>query len=757
MITNISNKYNSCNLLFSIPVHENQDIINNQIENILNFNPNSKIILHVNKSFKNFDNNYTIYNNVYINSNRLDYVYGKGLLYIHINNFLEAIKLNINFNYFVIISSNEMFIKYGTNSYIDKYKNGTQIVKYDINNKWHNFHKNIQNSQKVLNLLNEIKLNTIYGGQTEGQFYEKYIFSKISNLYLKYFENNEINDFETEEIISQTIFKSFYIEYNDPITLQNYSNNINFNKNFIDNIINNTAIINNNYIENTLYSPHINNNLESIYSIKRVDRTFNNIRNLLSRKGFILNKEIFQLNTYYYSNNSTLFIEGYNHIIYKKNFKKDFHWFGFDISKGVYILKFKFKTLFKIEFNQNIGLKIHKPITTIYNYFFKNIDINIWYDIEIPLNILEDQNIIFIFDDYNNILNIEFKDIIFSNVEDNKKDNIIINLYEYEKNNIDYSIGYNNIYESIIYPLSNIYNIFIITSIKNTKYINNILNSYKPFLIINENINIYIEIIDFINKNFINISIKFLLFINFNILFNVSIKDINFYINKINFIYYEIPYINNIITNSDIFISIPYNYLNDLYDFIYSDINNIKLLYHKFKETYNYNFIIKNNYYKNIDNNLISYISNINDIKMNGFLLNHNYINNIYYKSGNSKLLINNNDEFYYYKNIGNKEWNWLGLYINDIKNILNTTIEISFYIKLLKKIDINQENYGLKTHNPLIYYNKWINECKLDIYTYINLKFNINSIDQYIILNFDNYYDEIEFYIKKFKIILNY
>ena len=44
MIT-INNKYDSSDLLFSIPVHERQDIINNTVENIFNFNPNSDMAL----------------------------------------------------------------------------------------------------------------------------------------------------------------------------------------------------------------------------------------------------------------------------------------------------------------------------------------------------------------------------------------------------------------------------------------------------------------------------------------------------------------------------------------------------------------------------------------------------------------------------------------------------------------------------------------------------------------------------------------
>ena len=298
----INNLYNSSNLLFSIPVHEKQDIINNQIENILNYNPNSNIILHINKSFKSFNSNLTCYKNVYINSVSLNYEYAKGLLLIHINNFLEGIRQNINFKYFIILSSNEMFIKYGLIHYIEKYKNGLQIVQFDKNIEWHNFHKNIEKDDAIINMLDELNLNTFYGGQTEGQFYEKDIFQKISNIYFKHFGIKELNNFETEEIVIQTIFKSFNIEYSLPFTLQNYSNSLIFNEKFINNIINNNVIIPNNNINSTLISPHVNNDATSIFSIKRIDRSFNNLRNIISRKGFILNKDIFQLNTYYYSN-----------------------------------------------------------------------------------------------------------------------------------------------------------------------------------------------------------------------------------------------------------------------------------------------------------------------------------------------------------------------------------------------------------------------------------------------------------------------
>jgi hypothetical protein len=139
-----NNEYDSSDILFSIPIHERQDIINNQIENIMNYCPNCKIIFHINKNFKTFDKKYSEYNNVFFNSIQYNYIHSKGLIWIHINNFLEAIRLKIDFKYFAIISSNEMFIKKGLNKYIEENKNGLQMIKYDENINWHNFKKGIE-------------------------------------------------------------------------------------------------------------------------------------------------------------------------------------------------------------------------------------------------------------------------------------------------------------------------------------------------------------------------------------------------------------------------------------------------------------------------------------------------------------------------------------------------------------------------------------------------------------------------------------
>ena len=776
---NIDNSYDSSDLLFSIPVHEKQDIINNQIENILNYNPNSKIILHVNKSFKSFNNYLTNYNNVYISSIRLDYEYAKGLLLIHINNFLEAVKLNINFKYFIILSSNEMFIKYGLIQYIEKYKNGLQIVKFDKNIDWHNFHKNIEKDNNIINMLSELNLTTIFGGQTEGQFYEKYIFHKISDIYLKYFGRKELNNFETEEIIVQTIFKSFNIEHTKPFKLQNYSNNLIFDVIFIDNIINNNIIIPENNIKTTLVSPHVNSNSSSIFSIKRIERSFNNIRDHISRKGFILNKDIFQLNTYYYSNNCSIILLDKNYIQFdKKKDKKDFNYFGFEIDEGFYSLNFDIKitkNLFNIKDYKNIGLKIHKPYSIVYNFFLEDLNINIWKNITIPLHIKNKQNIIFIFDDYSDNLSIQFKNFDFNYKNKNNKENIALLLYENNNENInnDYFINYTNIKQLIIDPLSYIYNIYIFSSLYNINKLNNLINCYKPcsiLLLENKNINEkYILNIDNINyfKNKVGINFNFLLTFSLDSIFKKSIAEFKFFINRFNFISYHIPYYNNKISNSYDFMSIPFYYIKYFYDLLKENINDSDicyLIFHYLSQNINktsFNFIIDDNYETNTRTPLIKYLSDVNNINNNGgYLIDKKYFNNIFYYNKFSKILKNIDNEFYFYKKkmFKSEDFQWIGIYLNDIENLnISENITISFDIKITKTIKNINNNFGLKIHNPIIYFNNWIDKCIIDTYVNIAIDTIIIKKSQYIILNFDNYLDEIEFYIKNFKIILDY
>jgi len=506
--------------------------------------------------------------------------------------------------------------------------------------------------------------------------------------------------------------------------------------------------------------------------MKRIDRTFNSLRNYISQKGVILNKSEIPLYKYIYTNNACLTInEDINNISFVKRNEgcKEFNWFGYEIDEGFYNITFEIKTNLQISqiISKNIGLKIHYPHEILYNFFMEDLEINIWNSVSIPIHINQKQNVIFIFDDYFNSFNIEFRNINFAKIKSTSpKKNIALLLYEeisWNKN--DYSINYQNIYNSIINPLQNIYNIFIFTSVHSTSTLNKVANLYNPidYIICSNTNNIFLKSIDNINyfSKICNINFDFLLTFRLDSIFKKSISELKFYINKFNFLSYHIPYYDDKIANSYEFMSVPYKYIYEFYNTISSNISNkniCHLLYSYLKNnkdinSNDFNFIFEDNYDKSKRTPLIKYLSDkdINISPKKGFLLNEEYLYNIYYHNKYSKIL-KTSEEYYFYKNptIKYEPFQWIGLYI---ENNVMTNITISFYIKLMKYIDTNINNIGIKTHEPEMYYKDWIDTCELNIYTKVEINLKINKKSQYIILNFDNYLDKVEFYIKEFKI----
>jgi hypothetical protein len=169
----------------------------------------------------------------------------------------------------------------------------------------------------------------------------------------------------------------------------------------------------------------------------------------------------------------------------------------------------------------------------------------------------------------------------------------------------------------------------------------------------------------------------------------------------------------------------------------------------------NFHFIYDDNYTNNDRTPLIKYLNDIREINNNnGYLFNKKYLYHIYYYNNESKILKNERDEYYFYKKNTHKyiPYQWIGIYLDYIftNNILNKNnqqlidINIEFSIKLLKNINNNdKENYGIKTHEPLKYYNKWFEECIYNEFTNIKLLIKILPKSQYIILNFDEYFEE--------------
>jgi len=311
-------------IAISIPIHESMDCVVDLVENIRHYEPNSYLILHASKIFSSFEaEKLKPYENVFINPKRNPT--GLGLLTHHISNF-KFLQKHVSFDSFVIMSSNEMLIKYGLEEHVKKYKNGFQATFRHQRPTWHLFNR-FQNAghkwsdqapqdfdfvknpeyitwesdcpdncpdnphgHQMKALMKQLGLKEIIGGQTEGQFYETGIFEQISEIYHKIWGfDNHVAGYETEEcvpmMVAKTILKSKKEKQTAPITLQNYTQYIDFNKNFIEKVKqddfqldlhdnSNPGCLCSAHLPPTLYCPNHENwsNSKYIYSLKRIPR-----------------------------------------------------------------------------------------------------------------------------------------------------------------------------------------------------------------------------------------------------------------------------------------------------------------------------------------------------------------------------------------------------------------------------------------------------------------------------------------------------
>ena len=759
---NINESKLSDSLLFSIPIHEREDVVYNQIENIFNYNPGCKIILHINKTFTSFNKKY-VYKNLYFHQSNITFnKAGDDLFSLHVSNFNYSIQNNIPFDFFVILSSNEMFIKNGTVDYIYQYKNGLQSVQYNTNIDWHNFnHSKVLNNVNLNNLLKDLNLKHYYGGQTEGQFYTKSIFHKLSSIYLKSTQNNTfLYPFEAEEILPQTIFKSLNIQdFGNPITLQNYSNKIEFNIPFVKNLISSITIPNNKK-KGSLDSPHVDLTSDNIFSIKRVDRSFNSLRKFLSTDGFILNSEFnFLKNIQYYSHYSSIKIFNDNHLEFNKyNLNNNFQWFGYFLEKGSYSLSFIFNSNVYLNEWMNCGIKIHYPYSYIISNIFNQFNNNNNKQFQLNIHLQKSQNILFIFDALKKQIQFQLKNIKIKKINNiltnNIKKNIIIVIYQKNKNDILFK-HVENIFNNLIQPLKKIYNIHIILFLhSNTIYTSDVLKyiNIDQIHLFDSNLNIYSQISNFIKSSIKNINhYEFILFYNLQLLLLKPFNYFNFIINKLNFLSYSYT---NLIPNFNLDLIIcPLFNLHSLFNYFNTNTSNLNYFDNI---NINYHLIFDDFFYHN---NYIEY-TNLNNLNLDGFIFNYNYILNITYLSSYSFIKKINTNHFHFYKNFtqSNSDFNWCGnkiKFFNENDTIIN--IEIQFDFLLNTEIQFNYTHFGIKTHEPIKYYFEWLKICKLHSFTNIILPIQIHKKNQFIIFNFDKYLHEIDFEIKNFKIIYDY
>ena len=209
------------NIVFSIPIHEKFEVVVDQILNFFHFNPGCAIVFHIsqgfsyNKSFITKNDFVDIINeigDVFINPESVRTGYCD-IIQAHLSNF-NYIKSVVDFDFFSMCASNEMFIKPGLYDSVKDYDCGLEFM--DINqNKYFNWYTGIQalKDEDLLRYIGIEGLDRFYGSHIEGSYYKKDLFGKIVDIIESFYDYKKMSYvYPREEIYFSTVTKALELK-----------------------------------------------------------------------------------------------------------------------------------------------------------------------------------------------------------------------------------------------------------------------------------------------------------------------------------------------------------------------------------------------------------------------------------------------------------------------------------------------------------------------------------------------------------------
>jgi hypothetical protein len=196
-------------------------------------------------------------------------------MHTHVSNFLYTMEQGYEFDKIVLISSNELFVKPGLSEYASQYSLACQTEIYDHVTDWGFFRIDILSSTPMRKFLKTLGMKTYFGGQAEGQFYDKRVFLHMARLFIDYFPMGPCG-YPTEEIVTTTVAAHYAMNGMDavlPITLCDYCTNLEISDDIIEQVRSGTGAVYARRIVKSLRSPHVGTSaLGGVFSIKRIPR-----------------------------------------------------------------------------------------------------------------------------------------------------------------------------------------------------------------------------------------------------------------------------------------------------------------------------------------------------------------------------------------------------------------------------------------------------------------------------------------------------
>ena len=258
-------------LLFSIPIHERLEVVIDQIVNIQTLNEDAGIVLHLSLGYCDRNSSLPLsdflrivkrFDNVWVNPNRVR-TGNYDIIQAHMENF-NYIKGVVEFEYFSMLASNELFIKRGLYNYIHNYDCGVDYNDVSKNNRWY-AGKQAKSDNSLMAIMAHLDADKIVGSQIEGTFYRKELFDIIQKNIVEYYDYRTMAvAYAREEVYFSTIFWAINRNANFRVLKGGMFTFCPWSRQF-------TMNIRLNEVRNLMQD--ISNN--TIYSVKRCDRKLN--------------------------------------------------------------------------------------------------------------------------------------------------------------------------------------------------------------------------------------------------------------------------------------------------------------------------------------------------------------------------------------------------------------------------------------------------------------------------------------------------
>lgn len=177
-------------ILLSLPVHENVDVILDQVANLRKFAPKALIIIHPARQFlesSEISAAIELLDSVILNRKPIYTAFGM-VMKCHISNFMYAESIGLDFTHFCHHSSNDMLVRNGLEDYVTRNDYGFQ--KIDAFKEKFNFsfwRENFRDDASFVRMLGkDARPDPILASQVEGTFFPKDAYKEFADAFMKH-------------------------------------------------------------------------------------------------------------------------------------------------------------------------------------------------------------------------------------------------------------------------------------------------------------------------------------------------------------------------------------------------------------------------------------------------------------------------------------------------------------------------------------------------------------------------------------------